>query len=189
MQADSLLAKIEATGFKLSPQIREQLDATRTKWEREMMIRRLEEAADDLPRVLFETTAGNFVVELFENQAPKTVGNFISLVEKRFYDDLTFHLVKPGQLAQTGCPIGDGTGDAGYKIPDETAVEKPVTISPARSAWPIPERTRADRSSSSPINPMSTSMASLRPLVSLSKDLRRLQSEKGRQDFVFRCGS
>jgi cyclophilin family peptidyl-prolyl cis-trans isomerase len=125
VQADSLLAKIEATGFKLSPQIREQLDATRTKWEREMMIRRLEEAADDLPRVLFETTAGNFVVELFENQAPKTVGNFISLVEKRFYDDLTFHLVKPGQLAQTGCPIGDGTGDAGYKIPDETAVEEP----------------------------------------------------------------
>lgn len=119
-QAKALLTGIEETGFKLSPVIRQQLEATSDRWDREQSLRRLEEAADDLPRVLFETSEGNFVVELFENEAPKTVGNFISLVEKKFYDDLTFHLVKPGQLAQTGCPIGDGSGDAGYKIPDET---------------------------------------------------------------------
>lgn len=119
-QAKTLLSRIEETGFKLSPAIREQLIATSDDWVREQSIRRLEETADDLPRVLFETSEGNFVVELFENEAPKTVGNFVSLVEKRFYDDLTFHLVKPGQLAQAGCPVGDGSGDAGYKIPDET---------------------------------------------------------------------
>jgi cyclophilin family peptidyl-prolyl cis-trans isomerase len=119
-QADSLLSRIEETGFKLSPAIRQELEATRDKWEREQSFRRLEETADDLPRVLFETSEGNIVVELFENHAPKTVGNFVSLVEKRFYDDLTFHLVKPGQLSQAGCPVGDGSGDAGYKIPDET---------------------------------------------------------------------
>ena len=119
-QADSLLSQIESTGFKLSPMIRQQLEKTKEKWQRELEFRQQEAAADDLPRVLFETSEGNFVIELFENHAPKTVGNFVSLVEKRFYDDLTFHLVKPGQLAQAGCPIGDGSGDAGYKIPDET---------------------------------------------------------------------
>ena len=47
---------------------------------------------------------------------PGTVGNFISLVERAFYDDLTFHRVLPGFMAQGGCPVGDGSGDPGYKI-------------------------------------------------------------------------
>jgi cyclophilin family peptidyl-prolyl cis-trans isomerase len=83
------------------------------------MIRRLESSTDDLPRVKFETSAGEIVFELFENHAPQTVGNFLSLVEKHFYDDLAFFRVLPGEFAQTGCGNDDGTGNPGYRIPCE----------------------------------------------------------------------
>ncbi len=83
------------------------------------MIRRLEATADDLPRVKIETTEGDIIVELFENHAPQTVGNFISLVEKKYYDKLAFFQVLPGVSATTGCQYDNGTGDAGYRIPCE----------------------------------------------------------------------
>ncbi len=86
------------------------------KWANEQKIRESEAQAGDLPRVRLQTTKGDIVVELFENEAPETVGNFISLVEKGFYDGLTFHRVLPGFMAQTGCPDGDGTGGPGYQI-------------------------------------------------------------------------
>ena len=83
----------------------------------EEVIKRADEAkADDLPRVRFETDQGEIVLELFENEAPNTVANFISLVEKGFYNSLNFHRVIEGFVAQGGCPKGDGTGDPGYKI-------------------------------------------------------------------------
>ena len=71
-----------------------------------------------------ETNRGTLVVELFENEAPETVGNFVSLVEKGFYNGLTFHRVLPGFMAQGGDPNGDGNGGPGYKIYCECA--KPV---------------------------------------------------------------
>ena len=67
----------------------------------------------------FETSKGTFDVELFEDKAPKTTGNFIKLVEKKFYDGLIFHRVIDGFMIQGGCPKGDGTGGPGYTIPDE----------------------------------------------------------------------
>jgi cyclophilin family peptidyl-prolyl cis-trans isomerase len=73
-----------------------------------------------LPRVLLKTTKGRIEVELFENQAPDTVGNFIHLVENGFYTNITFHRVIPGFMAQTG---GYNTEkmprDPGYSIFDE----------------------------------------------------------------------
>lgn len=87
-------------------------------------MRQKEAAADDLPRVKLTTTKGDIVIELFENEAPETVANFISLVKKGFYDGLTFHRVIAGFMAQGGCPDGDGTGGPGYTIYDEC--EKPV---------------------------------------------------------------
>ncbi|MGM0489629.1 MAG: peptidylprolyl isomerase [Planctomycetota bacterium] len=72
-----------------------------------------------MPRVKLETTKGDIVVELFENEAPDTVGNFVYLVKRGFYDELTFHDVQSGFMAQTGCPHGDGTGGPGYTIYDE----------------------------------------------------------------------
>ncbi len=69
-----------------------------------------------LPLVLFQTSKGDVVLELFEDQAPNTVANFVSLVEKGFYNGLKFHRVMDGFMAQGGCPKGTGTGGPGYKI-------------------------------------------------------------------------
>ncbi|MCE9604863.1 MAG: peptidylprolyl isomerase [Planctomycetia bacterium] len=69
-----------------------------------------------MPRVLLKTNEGDIVLELFENEAPQTVGNFINLVEKGFYTNLPFHRVLHGFMAQGGDPKGDGTGGPGYDI-------------------------------------------------------------------------
>jgi cyclophilin family peptidyl-prolyl cis-trans isomerase len=89
-------------------------------WKTEQELREAEAKADDLPRVLLKTNKGDITLELFENEAPNTVANFISLVEKGFYDGLKFHRVLPHFMAQGGDPNGDGTGGPGYSIPDET---------------------------------------------------------------------
>lgn len=85
-------------------------------WEKEQEIRAAEEAKDDLPRVKLTTSKGDIVIELFENQAPDTVGNFVSLVEKGFYNGTVFHRVLPNFMAQGGDPMGTGTGGPGYEI-------------------------------------------------------------------------
>jgi cyclophilin family peptidyl-prolyl cis-trans isomerase len=90
------------------------LDAELTDEERK--IRAAEAEADDLPRVKMETSKGTMIIELFENQAPNHTANFISLAEKGFYDGIGFHRVLEGFMAQGGCPIGDGTGNPGYRI-------------------------------------------------------------------------
>ena len=56
---------------------------------------------------------------MFEDSAPNTVANFISLVEEGFYDNVTFYHVSKNEYVQTGDPEGDGSGDAGYHIKDE----------------------------------------------------------------------
>lgn len=68
---------------------------------------------------LFETSKGNFRVELFEDKAPLTSKNFITLANKGYYDNLIFHRVIDGFMIQGGDPKGDGTGGPGYAIPDE----------------------------------------------------------------------
>lgn len=60
-------------------------------------------------------------LELYPEKAPETVKNFKKLVDEGFYDGLTFHRVISGFMIQGGCPKGDGTGDAGYKIKGEFA--------------------------------------------------------------------
>jgi peptidyl-prolyl cis-trans isomerase A (cyclophilin A) len=69
--------------------------------------------------VSFQTSQGDFRAELFETRAPGTTQNFISLVEKGFYDGTTFHRVIEGFMIQGGCPEGTGRGGPGYKIKDE----------------------------------------------------------------------
>jgi len=85
-------------------------------WADELKIREAEAKADNLPRVLLETDRGEIELELFEDQAPNTVANFVSLVEQGYYNGLTFHRVIPGFMAQGGCPQGDGSGGPGYRI-------------------------------------------------------------------------
>jgi len=84
----------------------------------ELLIRRREAEADDLPRVKLKTTQGDIVIELYENEAPNTVGNFISLVEANYYADRLFHRVIEGFMAQAAETKSDGSGkdDLGYTI-------------------------------------------------------------------------
>jgi cyclophilin family peptidyl-prolyl cis-trans isomerase len=85
-------------------------------WATEQARREAEAKADDLPRVKLTTSKGEIVIELFENEAPDTVGNFISRVEQGFYDGLSFHRVLKNFMAQGGDPKGDGSGGPGYQI-------------------------------------------------------------------------
>ena len=62
------------------------------------------------------TKKGIMKIGFFENDAPNTVANFIDLIEKGFYDGLTFHRVIPDFVIQGGCPVGNGSGGPGYKI-------------------------------------------------------------------------
>jgi cyclophilin family peptidyl-prolyl cis-trans isomerase len=88
-------------------------------WQKEAALRAAEDKAGDLPKVKLSTSKGDIVVALLENEAPIATANFISLVEKGFYDGTQFHRVIPGFMAQGGDPKGDGSGGPGYTIPDE----------------------------------------------------------------------
>jgi len=78
----------------------------------------------------FNTTKGGILVKLTHDKTPGTVGNFVALAEGKkdnstkakgqpYYDGLSFHRVIPDFMIQGGCPLGTGTGDAGYKFDDE----------------------------------------------------------------------
>jgi peptidyl-prolyl cis-trans isomerase A (cyclophilin A) len=82
----------------------------------------------------FDTTLGNFTVELFDQKAPKTVANFVGLAEgtkewthpktkerhkKPYYDGIVFHRVIDGFVIQGGDPLGQGYGGPGYTFEDE----------------------------------------------------------------------
>lgn len=98
------------------------------------------------PIVTIEMENGGIIkVELYPNIAPNTVYNFISLVEKGFYNGLTFHRVIPDFMIQGGDPNGDGTGGPGYVIkgefsnnlfPNDLKHERGV-ISMARRSYPL----------------------------------------------------
>ena len=66
-----------------------------------------------------ETTHGTITVELYPEDAPKTVNNFVSLAREGFYDGTIFHRVVKGFVIQGGDPTGTGTGGPGYKFEDE----------------------------------------------------------------------
>lgn len=73
-----------------------------------------------LPVVTFEFENGDIVkAELYPEIAPNTVRNFVSLINKNFYDGLIFHRVIKGFMIQGGCPKGNGTGGPGYSIKGE----------------------------------------------------------------------
>ncbi|KXZ39146.1 peptidyl-prolyl cis-trans isomerase B (cyclophilin B) [Alkalithermobacter thermoalcaliphilus JW-YL-7 = DSM 7308] len=72
------------------------------------------------PIVTIEMENGNKIeIELYPHIAPNTVRNFISLVQKGYYDGLIFHRVIPGFMIQGGCPDGTGMGGPGYSIKGE----------------------------------------------------------------------
>lgn len=84
----------------------------------ELSFRHSEAMADDLPQVKFTTSAGEITLELYENEAPNTVRNFVSLIESGFYSDKLFHRVIENFVAQGGGyeSEGIGSGGPGYEI-------------------------------------------------------------------------
>lgn len=72
-----------------------------------------------LPRAMVKTDMGEIEVELFEDDCPNIVANFITLAEEKFYDGKIFHRIVSDFCVQGGCPKGDGTSGPGYKINDE----------------------------------------------------------------------
>ena len=90
----------------------------RTLWEKEVKAREAD-SKTKMPRAIFETTKGKFVVELYENDAPNTVKNFVSLAKQGFYDDLAFFQVLPFRFALTGSPNSTASGSPGYVIKNE----------------------------------------------------------------------
>lgn len=85
-----------------------------------------EAASSERPVVVLKTSMGDITLELFSNDAPRTVANFLSLIKSNFYDGVTWHRVIPDFMIQGGDPLSkdnnplnDGTGGPGYLFEDE----------------------------------------------------------------------
>jgi len=133
---DDAIAKLDqadATALTENPAQKSSIDGRRArysdavkKWEDELAIRESEAEMDDLPRVQMITSKGPILIELYEDHAPNTVANFVSLAENGYYDGTRFHRVLPKFMAQGGDPLSRdaanaqaGTGGPGYTISDE----------------------------------------------------------------------
>ncbi|MDB2562979.1 peptidylprolyl isomerase [Sulfurimonas sp.] len=97
-------------------------------------------SADELAKLQYakvSTSKGDIWLKLFPEEAPNTVANFAHLGNSGFYDNLNFHRVIPGFMAQGGCPTGTGTGGPDWAIECETetntSVHKPGTLSMAHA--------------------------------------------------------
>jgi len=86
---------------------------------------------------VMETDKGTIRLRLFADQTPITVGNFVNLARRGYYNNLKFHRVIPDFMIQGGCPTGDGRGGPGYKFQDEFVPElrhsKPGILSMANA--------------------------------------------------------
>ena len=77
-----------------------------------------------MSKVKISTDKGDMIAELYDNETPITVNNFLKLIGEKFYDGLNFHRVIPGFVAQGGCPNKRGDGGPGYKIDCEASAPK-----------------------------------------------------------------
>jgi len=88
-------------------------------------------------KAVIETSKGTINLKLFAEQTPVTVGNFVNLARRGYYNGLNFHRVIPDFMIQGGCPFGDGRGGPGYKFQDEFVKElrhsKPGILSMANA--------------------------------------------------------
>ena len=87
------------------------------------------------PVVTIEMESGGVITaELYPQQAPQSVSNFISLIQKGFYDGLIFHRVIPGFMIQGGCPDGTGMGGPGTLTPSTWTASMPP-LARSQMAW------------------------------------------------------
>lgn len=68
---------------------------------------------------VFDTSKGTIRLDLYADETPVTVANFVNLTQLGYYDGLKFHRVIPNFMIQGGCPLGNGTGGPGYQFSDE----------------------------------------------------------------------
>jgi peptidyl-prolyl cis-trans isomerase B (cyclophilin B) len=89
-------------------------------------------------QIQLDTSEGGILLDLFPDVAPEHCRNFIGLTKIGFYDGLIFHRVIDGFMIQSGCPLGNGTGNPGYKIKAEfnNTPHEPGVLSAARSSDP-----------------------------------------------------
>ena len=121
-----IAAKVSPAWFEYAARL-DRLNIDQQRLFEEILVRQRETYDNDLPRVKLTTSKGEIVVELFENEAPNTVGNFISLVDDGYYNGKLFHRVLEGFVAQTGGfdsekQINVTAGGPGYKIPCECRI-------------------------------------------------------------------
>lgn len=109
---EPMAAPTPPQGFTLTPFLSE--EQTREFTEAQQV---LEEGKDY--QTIIVTNKGNLRLDLFEEQAPKTVNNFVFLARNHYYDGVVFHRVLQDFMAQTGDPTGTGTGGPGYQFEDE----------------------------------------------------------------------
>jgi len=79
---------------------------------------------NNMSKVKISTDKGDMIAELYDNETPITVNNFLKLIGEKFYDGLNFHRVIPGFVAQGGCPNKRGDGGPGYNIQCEVSAPK-----------------------------------------------------------------
>jgi cyclophilin family peptidyl-prolyl cis-trans isomerase len=79
-----------------------------------------------MSQTTMHTNHGPIELELFDEEAPKTVDNFLKLSRDGYYDGLIFHRVIKDFMIQGGCPLGTGTGGPGYEFEDEINEHKVV---------------------------------------------------------------
>ena len=88
-------------------------------------------------KAVMKTNKGDINLNLFNDKAPLTVGNFVNLVQRKYYDGLKFHRVISDFMVQGGCPSGTGTGGPGYQFEDECTTDlkhdKPGILSMANA--------------------------------------------------------
>lgn len=83
--------------------------------------------ADELSKCKFaviKTDKGDMIAELYPDETPQTVANFVELAKSGFYDGLNFHRVIPNFVIQGGCPYGNGVGGPGWRIKCECVGQK-----------------------------------------------------------------
>lgn len=121
--ASTLVTKIESTSEPISKSVAEPVILTSTApvvSSTNLVINK-----NTMPVVKIKTNKGDITLELFAEDAPKTVENFITLAKKGYYDGVIFHRVISGFMIQGGDPTGTGTGGPGYRFEDELNPQTP----------------------------------------------------------------
>ena len=95
-------------------------------------------ALDPENTIYLDLPSGRVVIQMLPNLAPRHVSRIKELTRKGFYDGLSFHRVIPGFMAQTGDPLGDGSGGSGKQLISEFSREQHIrgTVSMARASDP-----------------------------------------------------